>query len=57
LRARREERETQGKTSILETGQARQFKYMRDWLYSKRPSKKVDSKCNPTRKAEHKRGN
>jgi len=29
---------------------------VRDKLYSKRLSKKVDSKCNPTRKAEHKRG-
>jgi len=26
---------------------------MRDWLYSKRPSKNIETKCKSTRKAEH----
>ena len=32
---------------------ARQLKYMGDWLYSKRPSENIETKCKSVRKAEH----
>jgi len=54
LRARREERENAGENFDRSArSRARQLKYMGDWLYSKRPSENIETKCKSTRKAEH----